>query len=120
MPTSLLTTEEAVVNISATGADGSPKPAAFAAQVTNYPGAYIAVVGNNQLHFVARAAGDYTVTIGGHSQDGTELPTTTIDFHVAEPPVAQATSLVASDPTVRAQDITTPADPGTNTVTGTV
>lgn len=109
-----------MVNISATGADGSPKPAAFAAQVTGYPGAYIAVVGNNQLHFVAREPGDYSVTIGGHSQDGTELPVTTIDFHVDAPPIPQATSLVASTPTVSAQNITTPADPGTNTVTGTV
>lgn len=107
-------------SVSAMGGDGSPKSAAFAAQVTNYPGAYLAVVGTNQLHFVARDPGSYTVTIGGHSQDGTPLPNITIDFEVSAPPIPQATALVASTPTVKAQDITTPADPGTNTVTGTV
>lgn len=120
MPTNLLTTEEAVVTISATGADGSPKPAAFAAQITNYPGAYLAIVGGNQLHVVARDPGDYTVTIGGHSADGTALPNTTIDFHVDAPPVPQATALGASAPSVSTQNITTPPDPGTNTVTGSV
>ena len=118
--TNILTTEEAVFSISATGADGTAKPAAFAAQVSGYPGAYIAIVGANNLHFVANDPGDYTVTIGGHSADGTALPDLTLDFHVAAPPVPQATALVASTPAVRTKDLVTPADPGTNTVTGSV
>lgn len=118
--TTLLTNQEATFNVGATDDLNNAKPAAFTAQVSGYPGAYVALVGSNQLHFVAKVAGTFTVTITGHSQDGTALPTLTLDFTVNVPPVPQATKLTVTDPIVSNQSIVTPADPGNSTVTGNV
>ncbi len=95
---------------------GSARPAALSAQVSGYPGAYVALVGANNLHFVAQAPGDYTVTVSGHSADGTALPSITASFTVTAPPVEQADAITATDPVIRTKDNITPADPGTDTV----
>jgi hypothetical protein len=118
--TTLLTNQEAVFNVQAFDDSNAAKPAGFSAKVSGYPGAYVAIVGSNNIHFVAVNPGTYTVTVTGHSQDGTALPTLTLDFTVNTPPVPQATHLVLSDPVVGNKSIVTPADPGTDTVTGNV
>lgn len=119
MGIALLTNQEALQALSATGADGSAKPAGFSAQIAPYATAYVALTGGNTLHIVPKGpTGDVTVTITGHSADGTALPVVTITYTISAPPVAQATQIVAADPTIKGQDITTPPDPGTDTVTG--
>ncbi len=123
MPTtSLLTNQEAVTSIGADDGATPPvaKPASLSAQVSNFPNAYIALVGSNQLHFVAQQPGDFTVTINGHSQDLTPLPALVLNFHVDAPPVPQAKEITATDLTVKNQDVTTPANPGTDTITFSV
>lgn len=121
MPTTTLTTiQEAFFDLSAAGSDETPRPAGFSAVVSDYSKGYIALVGT-RLHFVSKGtAGANSVTISGHSQDGTALPDKVVDFNVTDPPVPQATHFVIGDISVADQNITTPGDPGTNTVTGSV
>ena len=122
MPTPLTTDQEAVFSVA--GYDDSvppaQKPVSGTAIVSGYPGAYVARVGQNELHFVAQQPGSYTVTINATSQDGTALPVVTLDFTVTAPPVPQATHVTATDPIVKNKDITTPGDPGSNTVSFSV
>lgn len=73
-------------------------------QISPYSVAYVANA-SGTLHVVAKTVGAVTLTISGHSQDGT-------------PP--QATHFVLGSWTVKNQDITTPDDPGVDTVNGTV
>jgi len=120
MPTTnLLTTQEAIFTVSADDGTTS-RPAGFSAQVSPYANAYVALVGGNTLHLVPKQPGASTVTINGHSQDGTPLPPVSLSFNASLPPVPQATEFVLSTPSVSNQNITTPGDPGTDTVTGTV
>lgn len=72
------------------------------------------------LHCVPKKAGTVSITVSGHSADGTPLPSLTFDFTISNPPVPQADHFVLGSPTVKGQDTTTPADPGTDTVVGTV
>ena len=120
--TNLLVNQEAVTTIGADDGATPPvaKPASLSAQVSGFPNAYIALVGSNQLHFVGQQPGDFTVTVSGHSADLTALPDLVLNFHVDAIPVPQAKEITASDPTVKNQDITTPANPGTDTVTFSV
>ena len=119
LTTNLITGQEAIIPLSATGADGTGKPAGISAKVVPYPGLHLSLSsGGSPLHAVADSAGDYTVTISGHSQDGTTLPNDLLQFHVTVPPPPQATSIVVGTITIKGADITTPADPGTDTVVG--
>ncbi len=120
MSTPLLTNQQARFSVGAADDANNAKPAGFSAQVSGYPNAYVYLNGANEVNFVARQPGNFTVTVTGHSQNGTLLPTLTVDFVVSAPPVPQATHLTATDPIVRNQDITTAADPGTDTITGNV
>ncbi len=122
MPTTTLTTSQAAFfDLSAAGADESPRPAGFSAAVSDYAKGYVALLGLNRLYFVSKGIpGVNSITISGHSQDGTALPDRIIDFNVTSPPVPQATHFVIGDISVVNQDITTPGDPGTDTVTGGV
>lgn len=98
---------------------GTPQSAAFSAQIAPYAVAYVANAGGT-LHVVAKTTGSATLTISGHSQDGTPLPNQTQDFTISTPPPPQATHFVLGSWTVKGQDITTPADPGVDTVSGLV
>jgi hypothetical protein len=116
----LQTSQEAVLSsIGAQDDSGNPLPAAFSAQIAPYSVAYVANDGG-VLHVVAKTVGTATLTISGHSQNGTALPNQTQDFTVSAPPVPQATHFVIGSWTVKGDDITTPLDPGTDTVNGTV
>lgn len=121
MPTTTLTTSQAAFfDLSAAGADDTPRPAGFSAIVSDYSKGYVALVGT-RVYFVSKGtAGANSITISGHSQNGTTLPDVTLDFNVTLPPVPQATHFVIGDISVVNQDITTPGDPGTDTITGTV
>lgn len=120
--TTLFANQEAVTQIGANDGATPPvaKPANCSATISDFSGAYVAVVGAGTLHFVAQAPGDYTVQVSGHSADGTALPDLTLSFHVDPVPVPQAEQLTATDPTVKNQDITTPPSPGTDVVTFSV
>lgn len=118
--TTLLTTQEAIFDISAAQTDGISRAAAFSATVSDYSTAYVALVGANHIHCVSKKAGTVTVTVSGHSQDGTALPPITKDFTFNTPPSPQADHFITTDPSVRNTDTITPQDPGTDTVTGTV
>lgn len=116
----MFTNQEAVFDVGSIDDDGAFRPAAFSAEVDGYPSAYIAVVGANHLHFRPIAPGTYTVTISGHAAgSGAELPVSSYTFDVAAPPESTATQFKLSTPVLRATDIATPGDPGTDTVTGT-
>lgn len=121
-PTALLTNQEGVFTFLAYDSATPPnqRPAGFSAQVAPYSVAYVALTGTNTLHVVPKTAGSFTITINGHASDGSALAPLELDFTASTPPISPATNFVASTVTVKGQDITTPADPGTDTVTGNV
>jgi len=124
MPTTSLTTaQEAVWTLGAADDTPSPQPASFTATVAPYgTGAYVALVGTNVLHFVTppSATGSFTVTVSGASQNGTLLPNDVYNFTVTAPPTPQATHFTDGGVTVKGKDITRPADPGVDHVSGNV
>ncbi len=121
MNVNMLTSQEAIMALSAADNADNPRPASASIQTAPYPAAYTAVVGGNSLHFVPSAPGTYTVTITGTSADGTAIPTTVTTFIVTDtPPPDQATHFVLGDVVLRTKDITTPGDPGSDTVTASV
>ena len=116
----LILGQEAVLSsIGAQDDSGNPQPAAFSAQIAPYSAAYVANAGGT-LHVVAKTTGSATLTISGHSQDGTALPPQAQDFTITTPPPPQATQFILGSWTVKSKDITTPLDPGVDTVNGTV
>lgn len=122
MSTSLQINQEAIFSITSNGADESPRPAGFSATINPYSVAYVAAAptGGGNLHVVGKTVGTCTLTISGHSQDGTSLPDLSLDFNLTAIPVPQATHFVAGSIAVGDQGITTPADPGTDTITGSL
>lgn len=108
--------QEATFNVGAT--DGTnPRAANLVAQLDTFGTVgYIALVTPTEVHFVALGAGTGVVTITGHSQDGTALTPITKEFTVGATPVTQANTITASEPVVKNQDITTPPNPGSDTI----
>ena len=102
---SLILGQEAVLSsIGAQDDSGNPQPAAFSAQIAPYSAAYVANAGGT-LHVVAKTTGSATLTISGHSQDGTALPPQAQDFTITTPPPPQATQFVLGSWTVKSKDI---------------
>lgn len=97
------------------------RPAGFSATVSNYSVAYVANVGTNGLSVVSKGLGTCDVTIFSHSQDGTPLPNIVRSYTVDPAPVPQANNLVVNnDQGVQPNGLTTPSDPGTDTVVGSL
>lgn len=115
--TTLLINQQAKFQIAAKGVDGTDRPAGFSATISNYAVAYVAIDGAGWLHAVPKTTGAVTVTITGHSQDGTEMTPLSLDFQINPLPVPQADHFEASAPVLDSL-IIVPADPGTDTVTG--
>jgi hypothetical protein len=117
--TSMTLGQEAVFALAAKDNTDVDRPVSFSITVTNYAAIYVQVAGNT-VHVVSKGVGTGNAVISGHSQDGTALPDLTMEFTVGPVPIPQATHFVAGSVTVKNSDITTPADPGTDTVTGTL
>jgi len=111
----------AFFDLSAKDAAGVPHSATYSATISDTAVGYIAKQGSARIFMVAKAAGTVNIVISGTSQDGTALPIVTVEYTV---PTAggetQADHFEASTPSVQANDITTPPDPGVATVTGSV
>lgn len=125
MPTTpMLSGQEAIWTIGAADDSGTARAATFTATVSVYsPGdVYVNVPSDkpNQLHFVAKTAGNYTVTITGNSQDGTPLPADVQSFVVTDAPTPQATHFTDSSVTVFGITVFTPGDPGADHISGTL
>ncbi len=99
---------------------GVNRPATFAVKVADYTLGYVALSGGTRVYFVPKLVGATSITISSKNQSGGSLPDITMDFTTADLPSPQATHLVLSGLTVAAADITTPIDPGNDTVTGSL
>lgn len=121
MPTTTILINQCTrILISALGSDESQRPATFKVTVTDYSKGYVNVGGGNQIWYIPRVPGDNSYTITGKSQDGTDLPPTTYNVTATALPVPQATHFEFTAVEVRNQDITTPADPGVDNVSGSI
>src|SRR5271157_4556007 len=82
--------------VGAQGAGGETEPAGFSVQVSDYTVAYVGFLGNppNTVAVVPKKAGTVTVTVSGHSADGTALPAITRSYEFDPLPVPQATQFV--------------------------
>src|SRR5271157_229957 len=116
---SLLVNQTDWFTVGAQGAGGESEPAGYSVQVSDYATAYVAPAPNfaNRVYVVPKKAGSVTVTVSGHSADGTALPPITRSYEFDPLPLPQATQFVlgadSSDNINQA-----PADPGTDTITG--
>lgn len=119
MSTSLLPNQAARFNLGAADNDGVGRPASFSVKVANYSLGYVFAQGN-QIYFVPKGLGSTSITVSGTAHDGTALTPLSFDFVTSEAPVPQATHFTSDTIQILNQDITTPQDPGSDTVTGTL
>lgn len=117
--TSLLPSQAARFNLGAQDNSGTGRPASFSVKVADYSLGYVFAQGN-QIYFVPKALGSTSITVSGTANDGTALPPLSFDFVTAMAPPPEATHFTADGIQVLNQDITTPADPGSDTVTGSL
>ncbi len=119
--TNLTVGQNAFFDLSAQDDASVPHNASYSAQISDVSVGYIAKVGAGRIYMVSKTPGTVNVVVSGTSANGTPLPTVTVEYTVTpastEP---QATHFVTSTPSVQANDITTPAETASDTVTGTV
>lgn len=115
--TEFLINQQAKFSLAAKDADGIDRPAGFSVTTSDYSIAYVAIDGSNWIHVVPKAPGSVTVTVTGHSQDGTAMTPLTLEFTIDPLPTPQATHFEAGEPVLDSL-IIVPPDPGTDTATG--
>lgn len=119
--TNLVLGQVAFFDLDAQDDAGVSHHANFNVQVADYSLGYVALAGANRIYFVPKTPGTVTIAISGTSQDGTALPVVTIEYQTAATGgETQATKFVAGPITVKPNDIGVPADPGVDTVTGSL
>jgi hypothetical protein len=118
--TSLLPNQCGRFSLGAADAGGAARPATFAVKIADSSLGYVALQSGNQVWYVPKGVGVTTITISGASADGTALTPVSMQFTTATPPPPQASTFTESAVEIRGQDITTPADPGSDTVTGSL
>lgn len=120
MSTSLLPSQCAKFTLSAHDAADVARAATFSVKVANYALGYVFNV-TGQIYFVPKGVGENSITITGKDSAGNDLPPMSLDFTVtATPPPPEATHFVVGAIQILGINITTPTDPGTDTVTGTL
>lgn len=119
--TNLVLGQVAFFDLDAQDDAGISHHANFNVQVADYSLGYVALLGANRIFFVPKTPGTVTIAITGTSQDGTALPTVTIEYQtVPASGPTQASKFVPGPITVAPSDIATPSDPGVDTVTGSL
>lgn len=121
MLTTLDITQRAKFPFYSKGSDGAARPCGYSVKTSDYSVAYAAVDGSGWIHIVPKTIGTVTVTISGHSQDGTAMTPLSLDFSVTPVPVPQADHFeIGTIEVMGPLAPQSPADPGTDTVTGTL
>ncbi len=117
--TSLLPNQVGRFVLGAVDGDGVARPATFSVKVADYSLGYVFAQGS-QIYFVPKANGTTTILISGAAADSSPLPNITMEFVTAVPPPPHAANFTTSTVEILNHDITTPGDPGSDTVTGSL
>lgn len=116
-PITINTNQEAIFALSVTPAGTT---ATFSVTTSSAAIAYVAKTGNETIHIVGVSPGTCSITMTSHSQDNTLIQSDSISVTVTTPPPPQATAVTAGTVTTQNQGLSTPPDPGTPTVTGSL
>ncbi len=101
------------------GSDGTVRPCSFVLHTSNYPVGCVNYDGAG-IAVRAKSVGSFDVTISGHSQNLTQMTPTVLSYTVVLPPdPTQADHFEIGDVFI-SDGFAKPADPGSDTVTGTI